>query len=140
MALFGKKNSDAKKDASEDVKAKKIEPVKEKAVVTKEKTTVSPELMPERDLTSVIVKPRITEKAALSIDRNVYTFEVKKHATTFEVRDAVKALYNVTPVKVNIVNKKPRHYVSRMRGRDMMEKGLKKAYVYLKKGDRIDLV
>jgi ribosomal protein L23 len=45
----------------------------------------------------------------------------------------------VTPVKVNIVNKKPRHYTSRMRGKDMMEKGMKKAYVYLKEGDRIDL-
>jgi large subunit ribosomal protein L23 len=91
-------------------------------------------------VTHIIVKPRITEKAALLSDKHVYVFEVRKGATKFEVRDAVKALYNVTPVKVHIVNKQPRHYMSRMRGRDVMEHGLRKAYVYLKKEDRIELV
>ena len=87
-----------------------------------------------------IVAPRITEKAALLGDRNVYTFEVRKGATKFEVRDAVKALYNVVPQKIRMVNKVPRHYMSRSRGTDRMEHGLRKAYVYLKKGDRIELV
>ncbi len=92
------------------------------------------------DATSVIIKPRITEKAALLSDKNVYTFEVRKGANKFEVRDAIKALYNVTPERVHIVNKSPRHFMSRTRGRDTMEHGLRKAYVYLKKGDRIELV
>jgi len=89
---------------------------------------------------SVLKKPRITEKAALLTDKNVYTFEVRKGATKYEIRDAVKALYNVTPIKVHIVNKQPRHFMSRSRGRDMVEHGMRKAYVYLKKGDRIELV
>ncbi len=93
-----------------------------------------------RNIGSVIMKPRITEKAALLGEQNVYTFEVQKGATKFEVRDAIKALYNVTPVKVHMVHKRPRHFMSRSRGRDMMEHGLQKAYVYLKKGDRIELV
>lgn len=124
MALFGKKES------------KKAEPQEEKAV----SLPGAVKLTADRNLASVIIKPRITEKAALAIDRNVYTFEIKKEATKFDVRDAIKAFYNVTPVKVHIVNQAPRHHVSRARGRDMMEKGLRKAYVYLKKGDRIDLV
>lgn len=89
---------------------------------------------------SVIIKPRITEKAVLKTDRNVYTFEVRKGASKYEVRDAIKALYNVTPIKVNIMNKEPRHFMARARGRNMMEHGMRKAYVYLKKGDRIELV
>lgn len=89
---------------------------------------------------SGIVKPRITEKTAILGEKNVYTFEIKKGTTKFEVRDAIKALYNVTSVRVNIVNKQPRHSMSRSRGRDMMESGLRKAYVFLKKGDRIELV
>jgi large subunit ribosomal protein L23 len=93
-----------------------------------------------KNVSAVIVKPRITEKAALLTDKNVYTFEIKKGASKYDVRDAIKALYKVTPVKVHIVNKQPRHSMSRMRGRDMMENGLRKAYVYLKKGDRIELV
>ncbi len=91
------------------------------------------------DRASVLVKPRITEKAALLLDRNVYTFEIVKGASKYDVRDAVKALYNVTPERVRIVNKQPRHSLSKLRGRTVMEHGLRKAYVYLKKGDRIDL-
>ena len=53
---------------------------------------------------------------------------------------AVKALYNVTPVKVNIVNKKPAKRNVGSRNRDKHVQGMKKAYVYLKKGDTINLV
>ncbi|MCA9364198.1 50S ribosomal protein L23 [Candidatus Kaiserbacteria bacterium] len=121
MALFGKK--DAKTSDANGV-SKSVSPTAKQL---------------GRDLSHIIVRPRITEKAALGIDRNVYTFEIHKDAGKHDVRDAVRALYNVTPVKVNIVKKTPRHYLSRARGRKMMEKGLKKAYVYLKEGDRIDL-
>lgn len=122
MGLFGKKK-DAEETASKAPKAEKVAVLSAPASVT-----------------NVILRPRITEKAALLGERNVYTFEVKKGATKFEIRDAVKALYKVTPVRVRIVNKQPRHFMSRSRGRDMMEGGLRKAYVYLKKDDRIELV
>ncbi len=123
MGIFGKKDT-SKETTSGDV-----------AVVTQSTTRINPV-----HVTSVIVKPRITEKAALLSDKNVYTFEVTKGATKFQVRDAIKALYNVTPVKVHIVNKQPRHSMSKARGRSLMVHGMRKAYVYLKKGDRIELV
>ena len=123
MGLFGKKK---------DVKETTPEVVKVKVVKT------GPQL--SRNLSQIIVKPRITEKAAILGDKNVYTFEIKKNATKYDVRDAIKALYKVTPIRINIVNKQARHSMSRTRGRDMMEHGLRKAYVYLKKGDRIELV
>lgn len=94
----------------------------------------------DENIATVILRPHITEKAALLGERNVYAFQVRKGATKYEIRDAVKALYKVTPVSIRIVNKQPRHSMSRSRGRDMMEAGLRKAYVYLKKGDRIELV
>jgi len=94
----------------------------------------------DRDLSSVILSPRITEKAVGQNDKNVYSFIVSRTATKYTVSDAVKALFKVTPVKVNIVNKSPRQFMSRSKGRVQSEKGMKKAYVYLKKGDRIDLV
>ena len=123
MALFGKKDAVAETDSVSTPK-----------VVAKARRGM------EQSVTAVIVKPRITEKAAILTDKNVYTFEIKKGASKYDVRDAIKALYKVTPVKVHIVNKQPRHSMSRARGRDMMESGLRKAYVYLKKGDRIELV
>lgn len=126
MGLFGKKETKNTETAPA---------VKETA-----QKTAAPKLSAGRNLASVILKPRITEKAALSLDKNVYTFEVHKNATKYDVSDTIKALYNVTPVKVHIVQNAPRTSMSRARGRKITHKGLKKAYVYLKKGDRIDLV
>lgn len=107
------------------------------AEATKPVVTAKPT---DRDLSGVILKPRITEKGVGMSERNVYTFVVRKDATKYDIADAVKALYNVTPVKVNTVTKAPRKHLSRMKGRVVSEKGIKKAYVYLKPGDTITLV
>lgn len=93
----------------------------------------------DRNLSSVLLKPRITEKAVKQGEHNVYTFIVHKDATKFDVRDAVVAFFKVTPVKVNIVNKSARQYLSRSKGRTVTQKGMKKAYVYLKAGDSIEI-
>tara|TARA_B100001939_G_scaffold343423_1_gene356110 strand:- start:901 stop:1272 length:372 start_codon:yes stop_codon:yes gene_type:complete len=123
MALFGKKK-DAKKESKKEV----------------EKVDVSLAQPTDFNTSSVIIRPRITEKAVGQSEQNVYTFVVRRDATKFQVRDAVKALYNVTPVKVNIVNKKPAERMVGSRGRTKHVAGMKKAYVYLKKGDTISLV
>lgn len=122
MALFGKKKAAAP------------------APVAAETAHSTPAVVAIHDPASVILKPRITEKAAVLSEKHVYTFEVRAGSTKHEVRDAVKALYKVTPEKIRIVTKQPRHFMSRMRGRKTMEHGLRKAYVYLKEGDRIELV
>lgn len=93
-----------------------------------------------RDLESVIIKPRITEKAVGQSEKNVYVFLVRRDATKNDVKLAVKALWNVTPMKVNIVNKSPRQSHSRRLGRTVSEKGMKKAYVYLKAGETINII
>lgn len=127
MALFSRsKDNTAKAQGGEKKEAQK--PVVSKALPT------------DRNLESVIIKPRITEKAVGMSEQNVYTFVVARSATKYDVADAVKANFGVTPVKVNIVNKTPRQFMSRSKGRTVTEKGMKKAYVYLKKGDHIDLV
>lgn len=128
MALFGKKK---------DVTETKDEAAK---VETKKAPVASLARPSDRNLQSVLVRPHITEKAVTAGDRNVYTFEVNKNATKYDVRDAVKEIFGVTPVKVNIVNKAARKTHSRSRGRKVTESGLKKAYVYLKDGDTISFV
>lgn len=125
MGLFGTKKSDASAEVA----------VAEKATTAKAPSKAMP-----HDVASALIKPRITEKAALMLEKNVYTFEIKKGVSKYDVRDAVKALYNVTPTQIRVVNQAPRRYMSKMRGREMKVAGLRKAYVYLKKGDRIDLV
>jgi len=103
-------------------------------------TTAKKALPTDRDLSQVIAGPRLTEKSVAQGDRSVYTFTVARTATKFQVRDAIKALYSVTPVKVNIVNKAPARRLSGSKNRMVKVPGYKKAYVYLKKGDTINLV
>lgn len=128
MALFSRNKE--KSEEQKDVKASDAQAAPKQ---------VSTALPTDRDLSSVIVKPHITEKAVKQGEQNVYTFIVHKNATKYDVRDAVKELFKVTPVRVNIVNKSPRSRMSRSRGRRITEKGQKKAYVYLKQGDSIEL-
>lgn len=101
---------------------------------------VLPAMVTDRNIAAVIVRPHLTEKAMVKSEQNVFTFEVRRDASKFQVRDAIKALYNVTPMKVNIVNKKPALRLKGSQNRMVKVPGVKKAYVYLKKGDTINLV
>lgn len=85
---------------------------------------------------------RVTEKAAdLAANLNQYTFEVAPEANRKEVARAVAKVFNVEVTRVNILNKKPKLKVDRMRrGRPGTKGGHKKAIVTLKEGDAIELV
>jgi large subunit ribosomal protein L23 len=86
----------------------------------------------------VISRPRITEKASVKTDAHVYTFNVASGANKISVAKAIKELYNVTPIRVNILPI-PRKSTF-IRGKKGMKGGGRKAYVYLKKGDVIEFV
>lgn len=88
---------------------------------------------------NVLLAPRITEKAALGADRaGVYVFKVTEKATKKSVAASVKASYKVTPVKVNILRIPAKNVF--VRGKKGVKSGGKKAYVFLKKGDKIELI
>ena len=123
MALFGRKKSAGQKKSQ-----------------TGKRSEVASKVGLQRNLSSVLIRPRITEKSAALSDQNVYTFVIRHDATKYDVRDAVKQFFNVTPRKVTIVNRPPRRSHSRARNRTLTVPGMKKANVFLKKGERIDLV
>lgn len=86
-----------------------------------------------------IIRPRITEKASYkAMNHNAYVFDVAPHANKISVSKAIQELYKVHPVKVSILPV-PRKEVF-VRGKWGKTKGGKKAYVYLKKGDKIEFV
>lgn len=86
---------------------------------------------------NAIKKLHITEKASVASEKGAYVFQVEKDATKDSIAKQITLAYKVTPVKVNIVNSKPKKVVSR--GKVGQTRGFKKAYVYLKKGDTIDI-
>ncbi len=85
----------------------------------------------------IIKNPRVTEKASFAYEQNIYTFDVGKSATKNEVKKAIFSLFKVTPVKVNIVNMPEKR--TSFRYKTSLKEGGRKAYVYLKKGDKIEI-
>ncbi|MCA9356280.1 50S ribosomal protein L23 [Candidatus Nomurabacteria bacterium] len=87
---------------------------------------------------TVILKPRITEKAAMISANNVYTFLVDPKSNKTEIALAFETLFGKKPLKVSVVKYSPR--VEVRRGAYAKKKGYKKVYVYLKKGETIDFM
>ncbi len=122
-------------------RAKKTE---EKVSEKKEKTTPIKEAS-SKNLSShsagvagMILGPRITEKATDAAQRNVFVFNVRQDATKERIAAAIKESYKVTPRKINIVTMKPKRVISARRRGAGFTAGGKKAYVYLKEGDKIE--
>lgn len=84
-----------------------------------------------------IIKPRITEKASLQSNVNAYTFVVSTDATKLNLISELKREHKVTPIKVNISNLPSKRVF--VRGKHGVKSGIKKATVFLKKGDSLKL-
>lgn len=128
MAIFGKKET--KKSAPKKVASKKK--AAPKAVAKKDIKTTS------ADLTWVLIKPRITERAAILSEKKVYVFQVAAKANKKQIAEAIKIKFGVAPVKVNTVVTKPKKVVRY--GRWATKPEFKKAYVYLNPADTIEFV
>jgi large subunit ribosomal protein L23 len=89
------------------------------------------------DLSGVIVRPLVTEKASVIAHGGQYSFVVAPNANRVAVRAAIKAMYGVLPASVNI---------QRVRGKFVrfgrttgQRSNWKKAVVTLPKGKTIDV-
>lgn len=113
---------------------------KEKVIKEKEEKSVNVPGLDLRkfSLDKVIINPRVTEKATIKAESNVYTFNVHKSANKDMVKKAIKKLFKVTPEKISVVRIRSKKIFAR--GKTGGTKSGKKAYVYLKKGDKIEFV
>jgi large subunit ribosomal protein L23 len=89
----------------------------------------------------VLHRPIVTEKSNfLSSKLGQYVFEVAVEANKAEIKEAVETLFDVSVVKVNVINS-PAKRTRRLRNRRLLVRrsGYKKAVVTLASGQRIDL-
>ncbi len=157
MSIFKRKtktesqvNDEAKRIAGEQ--ENKTEPVKEVKVKKEMKKSGAREQKPKlpeqrtsaglksgfKIDTTVLIRPVITEKGTGKQTQGCYIFEVTKRANKFSVMQAIREIYRVQPVKVNIIRikgKKVRY--GRSSGRT---KARKKAMVFLNKNDKIEFI
>ena len=90
-----------------------------------------------RDLSDLILKPIITEKATRQMEENKYVFDVLPKATKPEIRAAIESLFDVKVTSVNTL-KLPRK--QKRVGRYIGYKAqYKRAIVTLQEGDSITL-
>lgn len=132
MAFFGKKEKETKKAAPKKSASKKVTKKVAKPVAKKDLKLTS------ADLTWVLIKPRITERAAHLSEKKVYVFEVDAKANKKQIAEAIKIKFGVAPIKVNIVITKPKKVIRY--GRWATKPKFKKAYVYLNPADTIEFV
>lgn len=90
------------------------------------------------DFAGLLLKPHVSEKAAVKADKGIYIFDVPVSANKIEVRKAVEAIYGVKVVAVRTqrgIGKIVR------RGRTVGRRNAwKKALVELKPGQKLTLI
>jgi len=90
-------------------------------------------------LQDVIVRPVISEKSIKGASAQNYTFIVAKTATKTDIRAAIKAMFDVTPVEVRTTMVKGVRIRYTRAHKSVKDEGYKKAMVQLKGDQRIDI-
>ena len=85
----------------------------------------------------IIKSPAITGKGTLVSEHNQVVFNVAKTATKPEIKKAVEGLFGVKVKAVNTLVRKGKQ--RRFRGQLAMLSDVKKAYVTLEEGQRLDV-
>jgi large subunit ribosomal protein L23 len=89
-------------------------------------------------MTIIIKNPRVTEKASFASEQNVYTFDISQSANKTEIKKAIFTLYKVHPIKINVLRVPKKNSI--YKGKAGVRGGGRKAFVYLKKGDKIEFI
>jgi large subunit ribosomal protein L23 len=124
-------------------KSTKKAPAKEAKKTSEKKVTKKVE-KPKAEIKAVskvvlntIISPIVSEKGAKLADENVMIFKVSKNANRVQVRNAIKELYGVTAVRVNIINVRGKAVTfGRRTGK---QSDYKKALVKLPKGTTLNV-
>lgn len=85
----------------------------------------------------VLIKPLVTEKGSLLGMYNQYVFHVAPGTNRVEVRKAIRKLYGIDPIKVNIINVRGRKI--RYGRSEGLTKAWKKAVITLAAGQKIEI-
>ena len=83
----------------------------------------------------ILIEPVLSEKATLLREEGKYVFKVHPDANKFEIKEAVRRLYNVKVEKCTVMN--VYGMMKRVRGRPGRTSSWKKAIVRLAAGETI---
>jgi large subunit ribosomal protein L23 len=87
----------------------------------------------------VVLEPIVSEKSYALLEGNVYTFKVHPDASKPEISDAIESIFDVRVLKVNTLNRGGKRRRNRRSWTYGKKSDVKRAYVTLAEGDRIEL-
>ncbi len=122
-----------------------------KTIVTSKKKAVSkqtPVAKKKREVTralraraaQTLIAPWMSEKALIGTDSGIYVFSIPRSATKQDVSRAIEVVYKVTPRSIRIVNLPGKRVSRRTKSGSATRSRRRKAYVYLEKGETIQIV
>ncbi|MBU1078333.1 MAG: 50S ribosomal protein L23 [Spirochaetes bacterium] len=92
----------------------------------------------EKEFDKIILRPVVSEKCTfLQNSADVYCFEVHPDATKHDIKNALQKMYSIHIVHINMVNINGK--VKKRRFIEGKKKDWKKAYVKLKKGEKLPI-
>jgi large subunit ribosomal protein L23 len=94
----------------------------------------------EKHTGKILFSPRITEKGAYLSEHGAYVFNIAHKVSKKEIAQAIQTLYKVTPRKIAVLAVPRKQVKTRNTNRTGSTVKGRKAYVYLKKGETIELV
>lgn len=130
MALF-----DVFKKKKERERFEKKQEEKKSEALTKKASVFAPKKTGQAG--KIIIKPHVAEKSTNLNEKGMYVFKVAEKANKIMIKRAVKETYGVVPQKINIVNIPPKKIF--LRRREGVKPGFKKAVIFLKKGEKIEI-
>ncbi len=113
-------------------------PVSKQTSATKKKVEVTRALRARAAQT--LIAPWMSEKALIGTDSGIYVFAIPRAATKQDVAHAIEVVYKVTPRSIRITNLPGKRVSRRTRSGSATRPRRRKAYVYLTKGDTIQIV
>lgn len=85
----------------------------------------------------IIVRPIVSERSYSAMEENKYTFEVRKDANKYQIKDAIEEIFNVKVTRVNTMTVHPK--TKRVRYVAGKTRSWKKAIVTLAEGQTIEI-
>lgn len=90
------------------------------------------------DLSQVIIRPIITEKATAQTVENKYCFKVDFKANRAQVKQAVERFFAVKVLRANLVNVRGKTRRVGRSKKEFKQANWKKAIVQLKEGEKLE--
>ncbi len=130
MALF-----DVFKKRKERERFERKQEEKKPEALAKKASVFAPKKTGQAD--KIILKLHVAEKSTNLNEKGMYVFKVAEKANKIMIKRAVKEAYGVAPRKINIINIPPKKIF--LRRREGVKPGFKKAVIFLKKGEKIEI-